>query len=196
MPALDETDVEANQLRTETSMGYIQGVIEEGQQNAIKAAIDEADRSGKGVDIERAYTVGYEQAGRRLGETMSRDNEHGRLIQELKKGVRPTTMVQMRDGSLFDCRTIGNSRSHRVQTNRLTGGQSVDDPLLVDRTPPVKLFPYGTAAEEISPVFLDERFVGTSSASSSSVLPTAAPKQSITSSASDVVDRVMDRTMN
>ena len=57
---LDETNVEANRLMIETSMDlFIHAVIEEGQQNVIKAEIDEADRTEKVVDVEWVYFVGF-----------------------------------------------------------------------------------------------------------------------------------------
>ena len=104
------------------------------------------------------------------------DNKHGRLMQELRKGIRPTTMVRVGDGTSFDCRTIRSSWSHWVQKNCLTGGKSADDPLQIDRTPPVDLFPYGMAAVgEISPATFDGWFAGISSARSLYVLSAAAP---------------------
>ena len=55
-------------------------------------------------------------------------------------------------------------------------GKSTDDPLQIDWTSPVDLFPYGMAAVgEISLATLDGRFAGTSSARSSYILPAAAP---------------------
>ena len=91
--------------------------------NALKGAMDDARKKGSDVvDVERALEIGYEEAGRRIGQTMSRDNEHGKFIELMAKQIRPTTKVTLRDGTSFDCVGIGSSRSHRVANNLLTQG--------------------------------------------------------------------------
>ena len=132
----------AGEIQVGESMRFISGMLEESHQNALTAEIASAERNQRTVNFDAAKSKAYEEAGRRLGQTVTRDGPHGALIQELRKQIKPSHVVKV-GTRVVDTNQIGSSRSHRAYANRLTSGLCVNDPLEVDRTPPQTLFPNG-----------------------------------------------------
>ena len=135
--------VALGKIQENSSMLFLKGMIEEASQNALQSELDSAKRNSRDINIDLAQTMGFEMAARRLGETLSRDGPHANLIDHFRNQIKPSHHVTTSDGKLIDTNQIGASRSHRVHANGLARENSANDPLVMDRTPPVSLYPGG-----------------------------------------------------
>ena len=135
--------VGSGELAAAESLRFLRGMMEESQQNSLQAEMESAEHMKRDVKWGRARQIGFEEAGRRIGETISLDGPHAPLVRQFQQNFRPTHIANMPDGSIVNTRKIGSSRSHRVHSNRLTKGRSEKNPIEVDKTPLMSLFPMG-----------------------------------------------------